>query len=268
MLRVRDKAAQFCESHFGRRLVPINSIISAVGLFRVIAHIESCFQSGPLTVFEVGPGAGYLGAFLIETGHRYISMDTTQAFYLWQSRFFHYFAGDAFVEQAFVKTGESPPAGHVTHIPWWHFVSNIGEAPIRADVVVCEQAISEMHAWASRYTALTAKGVLADSEVKVFLFSDFGHPTVPPVEIEGMFGEYQYSRVLSKRVYAFTPGQYQLPPGFYSLDEDIPLYNPSGRPRLLAAPEFLKVKRCELPLDYEFRRFLVIWPHAEQFLVD
>jgi hypothetical protein len=35
---------------------------------------------------------------------------------------------------------------------------------------------------------------------------------------------------------------------------------------LLAAPEFLKVARGELPLDYEFRRIIGIWPAAEQFI--
>lgn len=114
---------------------------------------------------------------------------------------------------------------------------------------------------------MTARDVLAGSEVKLLLFSDFGHPTVPAAEIESMLGEYKYSRVLGKLVYAFTPGQHSLPPDFYSLDTHLPLYGDRPGSKLRAPSEFLKVRRSELPLDLEFRHFLRIWPHYDKFVI-
>ncbi len=267
MLRLRGKASDFTHARFGKRLTPINSILSAMGLFRVISHVEKCFGR-KLKVFEVGPGAGYLGALLIETGHEYAGVDTTQSFYLWQSEFFGHFAQGDFAEQAHARIGGPLEQARVTHVPWWHYVSSPGETPFRADVVICEQAISEMHAWASRFTALSARKILSETDVKLLMFSDYGHPTVSAGEIEGMLGEYEFSQVLSKYVYAYTPGPHQLPPAFYSLDSGIPLYNPSDRKKLLAPTDFLKTKKTELPLDLEFRRFLRIWKHYDKFVID
>lgn len=270
MQGVRSKAAEFCETAFGRRVAPINSILSAVGLFRVVKHIQTHFDR-PLRILEIGPGAGYLGAFLIESGHEYIGVDTTQSFYLWQSRFLHHFAsinGLGFQEQAHAKAGKPVKQAAVTHIPWWHFVSNIGDTPLKCDIVISEQALSEMHAWASRFSIFLGREILAESEARMFLFSDFGHPTVPHEQVHSTFGEAGYSQVLSNCVYGFTPGAHQLPGGVYALDTEIPLYNPSGGDRLHKPSQVLRTKRKELPLDMEFRRFLGIWPHYDLFVTE
>jgi hypothetical protein len=268
MQRIREKTARFCHENFGRRVLPINSVMSAVGLFRAIKHVQTFFDK-PLGVVEIGPGAGYLGAFLIASGHPYVAVEATQSLYLWQSRFLHHFVPKGgFQEQAHATVGEAVRQSAVTHVPWWHFVSNIGKTPLRADIVICDQALSEMHACASRYAIFTGRDILSKSAVRLFMFSDLGQPTAPHDQVLSTFSEAGYSQILSHRLYAFTPGTHQLPEGVYALDTDIPLYDPSGDDRLMRPSNVLKTKRSELPPDMEFRRFVNIWPHYDLFVSD
>lgn len=267
ILAVRERVAAMCQKQFGRRIVPINSAVCPMGLFRVLAAITASYPKlgRPLSVLEVGPGSGYLGSLLIEAGYHYAAADATQAFYLWQNRMFAAAAGTSFVEQATVPIGTRPPVGKVTHIPWWHFLTGIFDMPLDVDVVVCEQALGEMHAWAMRYVLQAAKHVLRNSEVKAFVFSGHGHPQNSVEDVERGFAEAGFKRVLSERVFCYVPTAHSLPPSLSRLEKEIPLFNPGKASDLLAAPDFLKVPRSELPLDYEFRRIIGIWPAAAQF---
>jgi hypothetical protein len=264
---VRERVARLCQQRFGRRVVPINSAVCAMGLFRVLSAIADCYpgRQRPLSVFEVGPGSGYLGSLLIEAGFQYAATDATQAFYLWQNRLFAAVAGDRFVEQATVPIGTRPPVGNVTHIPWWQFLTGIFDMPLTADVVVCEQALCEMHAWAMRWALQAAKHVLRNSDIKAFVFSGHGHPQNSVEDVERSFADAGFKRVLSERVFCYVPIGSPVPSALSRLDKDIPLFNPGKSSELLSAPAFLKVRRAELPLDYEFRRVIGIWPAAGLF---
>jgi hypothetical protein len=268
ILAIRERVASLCQDRFGRRIVPINSSVCAMGLFRVLSAIGSCYPGlkRPLSVLEVGPGSGYLGSLLIEAGFRYAATDATQAFYLWQNRLFAALAGESFVEQALVPIGGSPPVGQVTHIPWWHFLTCVFTMPLDVDVVVCEQALCEMHAWAMRYTLQAARHVLRNSEVKAFVFSGHGHPQNSVEDVERGFAEAGFKRLLGERVFCYVPTGHTVPASLARLDKEIPLFNPGNASNLLAAPDFLKVTRDELPLDYEFRRIIGIWPAADEFI--
>jgi len=266
IVAIRERVASLCQGRFGRRVVPINSAVCAMGLFRVLAAIADCYPNlkRPLSILELGPGSGYLGSLLVEAGFQYAAADATQAFYLWQNRLFAT-AGGNFVEQALVPVGMRPPVGKVTHIPWWHFLTGVFDMPLTVDVVVCEQALCEMHAWAMRYALKAAKHVLRNSEVKAFVFSGHGHPQNSVEDVERSFAEAGFKRVLSEKVFCYVPIGHPVPVSVSRLEKDIPLFNPEKASNLLAAPDFLKVPRAELPLDYEFRRVIGIWPAAEQF---
>jgi hypothetical protein len=234
----------------------------------VLSAIAGCYPNlkRSLSVLEVGPGSGYLGSLLIKAGFQYAAADATQAFYLWQNRLFAGVSGDDLVEQALVPVGTAPPVGKVTHIPWWHFLTGVFDMPLNVDVVVCEQALCEMHAWAMRYTLHAARHVLRNSDVKAFVFSGHGHPQNSVEDVERSFAEAGFKRVLSEKVFCYVPRGHSVPASLSRLEKDIPLFNPSNASNLLAAPSFLKVPRRELPLDYEFRRIIGIWPASEQFI--
>ena len=268
IVAIRERVASVCQSRFGRRIVPINSAVCAIGLFRVLSAIGRCYPNlnRPLSVLEVGPGSGYLGSLLIEAGFQYAAADATQAFYLWQNRLFAELAGNNFVEQALTPVGSAPPVAKVTHIPWWNFLTGVFAMPLAVDVVVCEQALCEMHAWAMRYTLQAARHVLRNSDVKAFVFSGHGHPQNSVEDVERSFAEAGFKRILSEKVFCYVPNGHPVHATLSRLEKEIPLFNPGNASDLLAAPEFLKVARGELPLDYEFRRIIGIWPAAEQFI--
>jgi SAM-dependent methyltransferase len=268
IIAIRERVARLCEARYGRRVVPINSAVCAMGLFRVLSAIANCYPNlkRPLSVLEVGPGSGYLGSLLIDAGFQYAASDSTQAFYLWQNRLFAAAAGDEVVEQALVPIGAAAPVGRITHIPWWHFVTRAFDMSLDVDVVVCEQALCEMHAWAMRYTLRAAKHALRHSDVRAFVFSGHGHPQNSVEDVERSFAETGFKRILGENVFCYVPSGHGIPSSLSRLDKEIPLFNPGHTSELLAPSEFLKVSRAELPLDYEFRRLVGLWPGAELFV--
>ena len=52
-------------------------------LFR---YINNLFPNKKLTLFELGPGSGFLTALLATAGHKVICMDNSQAFYIYQNQ--------------------------------------------------------------------------------------------------------------------------------------------------------------------------------------
>lgn len=80
--KVCDQVVELTKQWPGGPIRPWMSPLAAMTLFRAISAIGCHSGKRTLSVFEVGPGSGYLGAFLINAGHRYASMDNTQAFYL------------------------------------------------------------------------------------------------------------------------------------------------------------------------------------------
>jgi len=131
-------------------------------------HIRHLSEPDKTTIVEVGPGSGYLGAMLALAGYRYVGTDITQAFYLHQSRMWHHMFGDRFVElatspQQFTEFSELP-AGTVLHVPWWKFtVANAGDIKLRADVVIANHTLCEMHSTAMCYDILLARHMLERS---------------------------------------------------------------------------------------------------------
>lgn len=123
--RVAAVIADLTEREYGRRVVPRNSLLAALN---VVRHIQAMLAPGS-TVFEVGPGSGYVGALLLALGYRYTATDASQAFYVWQSALFN---------EISEKLG-----GAFVHVPWWdymreHFIADAG-------LVTCNHALCEMH---------------------------------------------------------------------------------------------------------------------------
>jgi hypothetical protein len=139
-------ANKFSKEHFSVNAVARPSVLKAIN---VAAHINYLYSEHRPKILEIGPGCGYLGAFLIRQGYPYAGMDVTQAFYLYQNHFWNYISGARVLD--FVKT-DTPrealsrvPAGSLLHLPWWEFVKTGFTGLPEFDLVVCDHAVCEMH---------------------------------------------------------------------------------------------------------------------------
>lgn len=131
------KYAAWHTTNLGRRIVPINApAVALVSLRAILTHLNA-----GASIFEIGPGGGYLGWMLIKAGFDYKSVDVTQAFHLWQNRFLT-------VEQ----------------MPWWEWIDH-KRPDFKVDAIVCNHVLNEMHETALRYLIVRAERMLGDDGV-------------------------------------------------------------------------------------------------------
>lgn len=170
--RIARAAMQIAEEYGGRPIVPKNSLIWALNAYR---HIRWLSPDPATTIFEVGPGSGYLGALLAASGYRYVAMDVTEPFYLLQNHLWCALYGDRVIElvsdgREFEQFEELPP-GCILHVPWWKFANPAGDKiRLSVDVVVAVDTLTEMHRYAFRYLARLAQRWLKQSRRFSYLY--------------------------------------------------------------------------------------------------
>jgi hypothetical protein len=151
--RISKAVAEFTEQRFGQKAIPKGGLVRAFIAYRYI-HLISPPETS--TVFEIGPGSGYLGALLAMAGYRYAATDVTQAFYIFQSNLWGHLFGDRLVELAATKESlegfEELPPGTILHVPWWKFNSSTPEnIRLKIDVATANHAMCEMQDTSFRY---------------------------------------------------------------------------------------------------------------------
>lgn len=177
-------ANKFSTEHFGTRAVARPSVLKAIN---VLAHIGFMYADSRPRVLEIGPGCGYLGAYLIREGYPYASMDVTQAFYLYQNHFWNYVSNSRIID--FVKKDVSrtaltqASANAPVHLPWWEFVSSGLKGLPEYDLVVCDHAVSEMHPHSLEFLLKTSLASLSRGAglPKAFVFQGWGAQRVSHV---------------------------------------------------------------------------------------
>jgi hypothetical protein len=217
-----------------------------------------------LSVFEVGPGVGYLGAMLAATGHRYMSFDVTQSLYLWQSRLMQAVSGPEFNELALSQSPEEEEAGlaaaRVVHLPWWSYVRMLQSSSVRADVVYSNSNLSEMSRVALRHVLHISRQMLADSPFGLLCFFSKGSPAQCTHEaIDQELRAFGYHKAFDKPFHAFTlrPDQGKMLAKIFK--DGVPFYNPSGGPTNLTADDVVPLKREESPLDVALSQWYHGW---------
>lgn len=153
--RVAGLTGELC----GRQVVPGASLIRAIPVYRAIKQI---FPNGG-SVFELGPGSGYVGALAVADGYRYGSTDIAQAFFLWQQHLLHALR----------------PGAADNQIPWWQWM--LLTSPPAYDIFTANHALNEMHAHALIHAVRVAKEMLAGKGV--FLVENFGSTVLRPTEL-------------------------------------------------------------------------------------
>ena len=168
----------FTEDHFGKVAIARGTILQSMNVLR---HIDFLPYSASPRVLELGPGSGCLGAGLMLKGCPYASMDVTQAFYLYQNRFFTHLTQGKLVDG--VLSGAAPaelltyiPQGGGVHIPWWQYAELTPEEMPAFDIVTCNHAICEMHGSSLRFSLLLAQAALGRSAdpFRAFIFQGWG----------------------------------------------------------------------------------------------
>src|SRR5262249_16311114 len=151
-----------------------------------------------LSIFEIGPGSGYLGAMLVEQGHGYAAMDNTQALYLLQSRLLEETAPNEFSDWA-RPSANGRAIARVTHLPCWEFVRLGRSCPFKADVVISNANLGEMREDAVRFILAMAKRMLAGSDVGMLLFTSIGDPRgTSPSTLDGVLKETGFTQVFRR----------------------------------------------------------------------
>lgn len=109
----------------------------------------------PTTVFEIGPGTGYLGPLAHRRGYVYRCMDITQSLALWQNCLHE-------------ATGMTK-----RQTWWWDYVA--GNAP-NTDIVYSNANLSEMTRPALERVIVTAKHQMDFSDLAAFMYFHLGDP--------------------------------------------------------------------------------------------
>ena len=226
---VRDRAV-VVTSTLGQPVRPVCGPFAQLGLFRILMGLKL----GKLRVFEVGPGTGYLGALLTDHGWSYSFTDNAQALFLWQSRLL--------------------PDAH--RVPWWQFVR--GEQLPSVNVVVSNSNLGEMTSDAMKITLRNVREMLT-RHLGLFLFTSMGlqqHNTNEDVHRE--LKRLGFRHVSHKRFQGYALGELPIA-SMNLLDQDIPLYDPSGRGGMLSGSEACHLPADQHPLDLGVTKILEGW---------
>lgn len=213
---VCNDTAELTKKEFGKTIRPINAPLGAIYLWRIIQNIIKSLKVNNISVFEIGPGSGYLGAFMIKSGFTYACMDNTQAFYLWQNLLYDHIAGGDFIDYANIdvimasrKEGNTNPNdARVCHYPWWIY-SNIYKESIpfgnKYDIVVCNRVLGELSEIALGYILKTSKLMLKGSELGLIVFEGLGSLKINSFDMIMLaFRKYGFVPILGNGFYCFT----------------------------------------------------------------
>jgi hypothetical protein len=279
---LNDRVVALTRRAFNRPLRPWTAQLSALEMFRVANALGKALGKDRLTVLEIGPGSGYLGAMLALSGHRLISMDNAQAYYLWQNRLYTELAGDQFAELANSDRGLSETSGaDIVHLPWWRFAELHTEDVPSIDLLICDHAFCEIKTTALQYILRQARRMISDG---LIAFCYFGHSQQR--DQNGLFREFHdagFEAVFKRRFYAVAPNDSRLAPLFIphdrvastklsdrlsvklkrrraaamfpemlALDAEVPLYRPSGRSGSVSVSEIIPLRSDEAAPDYAF----------------
>jgi hypothetical protein len=252
---VADAVARLTKGLIGREMRPIGTLIDMFGMFRIIQAMKAAWGLPQISVFEAGPGNGYLGALLAMSGDRYVATDNSQAFYLWHNRLLEACASDDFWDWA--EKGPPPSAApRVQHLPWWDFVRLRHHQPLHVDIFVSNCNLGEMNPYALKYTTRISRSLLSASPMGRFLYVTVGNPIhATPEGIERELQRSGFRRIYGKLFHCFAlhADARRKEPNF---DAAIPLYGSGATTDARGLLAAMGVNRDNLPFDIDFLSFL------------
>lgn len=258
--RARDMVADATLADFARSIRPVTNLLVQTGPFRVMAHLASFFGRAPLALFEVGPGAAYLGVLMSLAGHRYMAYDVTQSLYIWQQYLLHACAGGDFVETAEKSEFDASIQSRVVHLPWWQYVRFLHRCPVRADVVYSNSNLGEMSPLALKHVLHISRRMLTDSPIGLFAYFSTGMTAQSsPEQLAAAFVAAGYRQVFQQPFVAYVLEEADHRAIETAFARGIPFYDPSVRGGRFEANEVMALKRSEAPLDALFAEWNYGW---------
>jgi hypothetical protein len=248
ILRVVAQVRALTGRLYGRTVQPLMCLFPPIAILRAVEAIAKK-RGRRLKIFEIGPGSGYLGAYLINAGHCYASMDITQALYLWQNRLFAGIAADG---QEWVL--DAGTKGRCIHVPWWQFARYYEVLPIAADIVICDGAMGEMETLGLFYNLRIARAMVDGSDCAAFMFRRIGEPRINQLAaVEYWLGQAGFTgrRIGEVSIYSL-PG---LDDVFAPDASDLPCLGSATGARY-APKSFLALRESELLESYAFFKYI------------
>jgi hypothetical protein len=257
---LRGRVASALLADFGRAIKPVTNLLVQIGPFRVMSHIAQALGRSPLTLFEVGPGAAYIGAMMSVAGHRYLSYDVTQSLYIWQQYMLRAVAGGAFAETAGLPAYSPPESARIVHLPWWQYVKFLQDCPVSADVVYSNSNLGEMSPLALKHVLHISRRMLQDSPVGLFAYFSTGMTAQSsPEQIAAAFSAAGYTLAMKEPFMAYVLEGRDPTPVQQAFRNGIPFYDPSGRGGKFDANSVMALKRSEAPLDVDLAAWNYGW---------
>jgi hypothetical protein len=250
MRRVGDRVSEETRKQLGRALRPVTTPLVNVGPFRAMHHLARLCRRPPLTVFEVGAGSGYLGAFLAMTGFRYLSYDVTQGYYLWQSFLLDIMSNGEFSETAALPSFPAAQQNQVVHLPWWQYTDMLTNPSVSADVVYSNANLGEMSLLSLKHVLHISRFMLKDSPIGVFMYLSTGMLAQNSLESLAVeFNQFGFRKFMDWPFHAFVQEGRDPSPVLEIFRDGIPPYDPSGRGGTIDATTAVTLRRSEAPLD-------------------
>ncbi len=254
MLALREEIESLTGTLFNKPIQPLMCLFPPLPIVRTIEAVAAQSRQPSLRVLEIGPGAGFLGSYLVLRGHRYVGMEVTQAFYLWNHRLLRWLTRGDFRDYAAEAPPTAWPETRASLLPWWHYAELFRFPPIDVDVVVCDAAMGEMDPFASRYVITLSKLMLERSKVGLFIYQNYGEQRQSSQDtILRLFETRGYRHFLCGGVHVQAASSASP----VALLETMAAGAPAAEAgRLKSANEFLAIDEARIAESYAFFRFL------------
>jgi hypothetical protein len=257
---VRDRVGSKLSADFGRYIKSVTNLLVQIGPFRVMSHIAKIYGKQPLTLFEIGPGAAYIGAMMGLTGHKYLSYDVTQSLYIWQQYMLRAIADENFFDTAGQSQYNPPDDAKIIHLPWWQYVRFLQNCPVQADVVYSNSNLGEMSPLSLKHVLHISRKMLEKSEIGLFIYFSSGMTAQNSVEqIAAAFEQAGYELAMKEPFMAYVIRGRNTNLVNQIFSEGIPFYDPSGRGGSFDANATMALSRKEAPLDLDLAFWNYRW---------
>ncbi len=261
--RISQGVGELTEKQMGCRLRPHFNHLGAMGHARMVQSLASAFGQDKISVFEVGPGAGYAGAILGLLGHNYSSYEITQGYYLWQNRLLSYFFGNEFKDFCGIREPDLTELPRISHLPWWMYMKLHKNCPMRADVILSNANLGEMNRWCLKYVLRLSRLMLSGSPIGMIVYGNTGanhHSTDEIINME--FENAGFRRVLGDKMNAFGLADREIDQSMIQhLDKEVPIIGEDGSGKLYGPRDFIDFDKKDLHEEFSFFSFLADWPN-------
>jgi len=170
-----EKVEFLTERHCDRLVTPASSLLRAFLPFRAIRSFESKVN----VILELGPGSGYLGALLHETGYSYHAVEVCQGFALWQRLLI---------------------SDKHAHTPWWKWMTEPFEG---IELFTSNHALNELHPWSLCFALHRASRAKAPWIIECL----GGQITSSNKQTLDLFSKFNYSGFRSPTIFMMPQGQ-------------------------------------------------------------